>query len=100
MGPSKVLEGMVVPVSNSRVERAAALERWADDVATEDLVQADTTALREIAELVEQSNVDHQIVDAVRSARRSNRSWAEIGAMLGVSEQAAQQKYGPLVATS
>lgn len=85
-------------MSKPRTERAAALERWAERVATGDLTEAETSALREIAELAEQrAQVDDKILDAVRSARRSNRSWPEIGAMLGVSKQAAQQKYGPLV---
>lgn len=88
-------------MSKSRAERAAALERWSERVAAENLTEADTSALREIAELVDQrDDVDDKILDAVRSARRSNRSWSEIGAMLGVSKQAAQRKYGPLVSVS
>jgi len=44
--------------------------------------------------LVDQrSEVDDQITDAVISARQAHRSWSEIGAMLGVSKQAAQRKY-------
>ncbi|HZJ27932.1 MAG TPA: hypothetical protein VFF40_13130 [Acidimicrobiia bacterium] len=35
-----------------------------------------------------------ELTRAVIAARRSNRSWSEIGAMLGVSKQAAQRKYG------
>jgi len=34
------------------------------------------------------------LVEAIRSARRADRSWSEIGTMLGVSKQAAQKKYG------
>jgi hypothetical protein len=30
----------------------------------------------------------------VRAARSAHRSWSEIGAMLGVTKQAAQRKYG------
>lgn len=92
---------MVARVSKSRADRAAALERWAERVDGNDLTEADTSTLREIAELVDQrDDVDHKILDAVRSARRANRSWSEIGAMLGVSKQAAQRKYGPQVAAS
>jgi len=81
-------------MSETRTDRAEALERWADDVDSADLKVADTDALRSIAELVERRNeVDEDLTDAVRSARRSERSWAEIGAMLGVSKQAAQRKY-------
>lgn len=81
-------------MSKSRAERAAALERWADRVEAKDLKPADTAALRRIAELVDQrGEVDDQLTEAVRSAREANRSWSEIGAMLGVSKQAAHRKY-------
>ena len=53
-----------------------------------------TAALRTIAELVEQrDDVDTALLDAIRDARNADRSWSEIGAMLGVSKQAAQRKY-------
>lgn len=81
-------------MSKSREERAKALEKWADTVNASDLRIADTQALRTIAELVDQrTDVDEQITEAVISARKSDRSWSEIGAMLGVSKQAAQRKY-------
>ena len=76
-----------------RAQRADALEQWADDV-NDDLVEAKTAALRTIAELVEQrDDVDMALLDAIRDARNADRSWSEIGAMLGVSKQAAQRKY-------
>ena len=81
-------------MTKTRAQRAAALERWADRVAEDDLVVADTDALRSIAELAEQRDeVDAALIDAIRSAREADRSWSEIGAMLGVSKQAAQRKY-------
>jgi len=59
-----------------------------------DLVVADTESLRTIAELAERrGELDVALVDAIRSARQAHRSWTEIGAMLGVSKQAAQRKY-------
>jgi hypothetical protein len=85
-------------MKTTRAQRAAALERWADDVETSDLVEADTAALRTIAELVEQRDgVDTALLDAIRDARNADRSWSEIGAMLGVSKQAAQRKYAAKV---
>lgn len=85
-------------MSKTRAERAAALEQWADRVDSDDLVTADTDALRVIAELAEQRDgVDAALVEAVRAARTARRSWSEIGAMLGVSKQAAQRKYSKLV---
>ena len=89
---------MVVLMSKTRAERAAALQAWADRVDADELVHADTEALRMIAELAEQRDgVDAAIIEAVRSARAAHRSWSEIGAMLGVSKQAAQRKYSKLV---
>jgi hypothetical protein len=80
------------PMTMTRAQRADALERWADDV--DALVEAKTAALRTIAELVEQrDDVDTALLDAIRDARKADRSWSEIGAMLGISKQAAQRKY-------
>jgi ABC-type transporter Mla subunit MlaD len=81
-------------MTTTRAQRAEALERWAVDVHADDLVEAKTAALRTIAELVEQrDDVDTALLDAIRDARNADRSWSEIGAMLGVSKQAAQRKY-------
>jgi hypothetical protein len=86
-------------MSKTRAERASALERWAASVEAGDLVEADTSVLKAIAELAEKRDeVEGELVEAVRSARRANRSWSEIGAMLGVTKQAAQQRYGSIAA--
>lgn len=86
---------MVETMTKSRAERAAALESWADTVDPADLRQADTDSLRHIAELAQQRDqVDSELIESVRAARAAHRSWSEIGAMLGVSKQAAQRKYG------
>jgi regulator of sigma D len=78
----------------TRAQRVTALEQWAEDVETDDLVEADTSALRTIAELIERRHeVDDALVEAIRCARKADRPWSEIGAMLGVSKQAAQRKY-------
>lgn len=81
-------------MTKTRSERAKALEEWAERVESEDLRVADTVALRSIAELADRRDeVEEELTEAVRSARREQRSWSEIGAMLGVSKQAAQHKY-------
>lgn len=86
---------MVEAMTKSRAERAAALEAWAETVEPADLREADTDSLRHIAELAQQRDqVDSELTESVRAARAANRSWSEIGAMLGVSKQAAQRKYG------
>ena len=83
-------------MNKTRADRTRALEELADRVAAEDLKVADTKALRVIAELADQrAEIDEALEAAVRSARRAHRTWSEIGAMLGVSKQAAQRKYGP-----
>ncbi len=82
-------------------ERAEAFEAWADRVSPADLEPADTSALQAITKLTDlRREIDAAILEAVREARRQRRTWAEIGAMLGVSKQAAQHKYGPLLADS
>jgi predicted ATP-dependent protease len=86
---------MVVTMTKTRAERAAALEAWADAVDPADLRDADTDALRRIAQLAQQrTDLDAELTTAVSTARAHHRSWSEIGAMLGVSKQAAQRKYG------
>lgn len=85
-------------MSKTRAERARALEEWADRVDSGDLRLADSKALRAIAELADRrAEIDQALEEAVRSARRAHRTWSEIGAMLGVSKQAAQRKYGPTI---
>lgn len=82
-------------MSKTSAARAKALEEWADRAGAADLRLADTEALRTIAELIERrKGVDEELTEAVRSARLAHCSWSEIGAMLGVSKQAAQRKYG------
>lgn len=84
----------MVGVRKTRTDRAKSLEEWADKVELSDLKVADTEVLRTIAELVEQRDeVEQELTEAVSAARRAKRSWSEIGAMLGVSKQAAQRRY-------
>lgn len=81
--------------TESRAEKAARLERWAEGVSAEELVSVDTDVLRHLAQLADQrTRLESDLREAVIAARRSDRSWAEIGAMLGMSKQAAQRKYG------
>jgi hypothetical protein len=86
----------MVGAVTTRADRTVALERWADNVSEDELREVDTSSLRDIAELAERRTaIDVELVEAVRRARLARRSWSEIGAMLGVSKQAAQRKYGP-----
>jgi hypothetical protein len=85
---------------NSRADRAAALERWAHAADVGQLVERDTSALKHLAKLAEQREaLESDLTAAVAEARQHDRSWSEIGAMLGVSKQAAQRKYAATVAS-
>jgi hypothetical protein len=78
----------------TRAELAAELEQWAEDVEAEDLVAVDSSALQLLSRLAAQrESVESELAEAVRVARSANRTWSEIGTMLGVSKQAAQRKY-------
>jgi hypothetical protein len=43
---------------------------------------------------------ERQVTEAVGAARRAGMSWKKIGATLGISAQAAQQRYGAIIATT
>ena len=56
-------------------------------------------ALRDIVRLVDRRDeIDGELIEQVRLAREAQRPWAEIAFMLGVTKQAAQRKYGKLIA--
>jgi hypothetical protein len=46
------------------------------------------------------ARTERQIIEAVEAARADGLSWARIGALLGTSAQAAQQRYAHLAETS
>ncbi|NES13274.1 MULTISPECIES: hypothetical protein [Micromonospora] len=52
----------------------------------------DVEALRDLVAL--SANLDQAIGEAVLGLRAFGYSWAEIGARLGISRQAAQQRWG------
>lgn len=56
------------------------------------VADGDVEALRDLAAL--SSEVDTSIAKAVHGLRGFGYSWAEIGGRLGVSKQAAQQRWG------
>jgi hypothetical protein len=54
--------------------------------------------LAELARLRDlKGDVDKLIIKAVRTARRQGTSWYKIGPALGVTRQAASERFGPLV---
>ena len=48
--------------------------------------------------VVARARSEQQLLDAVVHARGAGMSWHAVGAILGTSAQAAQQRYGALVA--
>ena len=80
--------------------RADAFGAWAEQIDPADLEPADTGALQAIARLTDlRREIETAILEAVQHARQQRRTWAEIGAMLGVTRQAAQHKYAPALAS-
>jgi len=80
-------------------EKLAAFEKWADEVDPADLKWLDSTSLKTVGRLAEQrDNLEAELAQAVAAARQDDWSWAMIGIMLGVTRQAAQQRYGAAAA--
>ena len=52
---------------------------------------SDLEAIQRAADAVESAR--HQLRQAVRNARKRGRSWEEIGADLGISRQAAWERF-------
>jgi hypothetical protein len=46
---------------------------------------------------LDRARSERQVVEAIAAARSKGMSWARIGAVLGTSGQAAQQRYGAVV---
>jgi hypothetical protein len=46
---------------------------------------------------LDRARSERQVVEAVTAARSKGMSWVRIGAVLGTSAQAAQQRYGTVV---
>ena len=50
--------------------------------------------------VVARARTEQQLIDTVVNARTAGLSWQKIGALLGTSAQAAQQRYGTVVEAS
>lgn len=67
----------------------AEADKILDDLGTDDDAVADLSravALRDLSDVL--------VKDAVAALRESGASWRDVGAELGLSRQAAQQRYG------
>ncbi|GAA5114020.1 sigma-70 family RNA polymerase sigma factor [Haloechinothrix salitolerans] len=88
-----------MPRTRQELEQAAAdAEAWLDSLDPATVPAEDTSDLREIGlALGELVNQQKRLDEAVVAARRNGRSWGEIGLVLGISKQAARERYGQLV---
>lgn len=77
---------------------AADVEAWLDSLDPDDAIAEDAQDLRDVAELTDSmEQLEQRLVDAVRRARVNGKSWTKIAIALGVSRQAARQRYMSLI---
>lgn len=89
-----------MPRTREELEQAAAAaEAWLDALDPAETPAEDPRDLRRIGlALADVANAERELHDAVAAARDNGRSWGEIALVLGVSRQAARQRYGEPVA--
>jgi hypothetical protein len=77
--------------TEEEIQRAARLAEQADPST---IPMDDTTDLRALAEAVDHVRAgEARVRELVALARANNRSWGEIGIALGVSRQAARERF-------
>jgi hypothetical protein len=82
-------------------DEAAELAAWFEHEGPEPTTARDAAPLRAIvAAAEEQVNARAALDEAVAAARREGFSWGAIGAVLGVSRQAARERFGAATALS
>ena len=78
-------------------ELAARFENYDPDPSDE-LDPAAVTALR--AAVMERSEAERHLIEAVRQARAAKLSWSAIGTLVGTSGEAVRQRYSDKVASN
>jgi phage baseplate assembly protein W len=77
--------------SEEEIQRAA---KFAEEFDPSDVPVDDTTDLRTLAEAVDSVRAgEARVRELVARARANGRSWGEIGIALGVSRQAARERF-------
>lgn len=74
---------------------AAAVEDWLDELDLDEVEVVDPVELRRIG--LAQTGIElaeAELRDAVKAARTAGQSWAAIGRTLGISRQAAHERFG------
>ena len=84
-----------MPRTREQLEKALAdTEAWLDNLDPEALGSPDSD-LRAIGEALRAvAASDLNLADQVTKARANGRTWTQIAAMLGVSKQAARERFG------
>ncbi len=91
-----------MPRTREELERAATeAEAWLDSLDPATTPAESPSDLRRIG-LALRGLADEQreVDEAVAAARANGRSWGEIGLVLGISRQAARERYGQPAARS
>jgi DNA-directed RNA polymerase specialized sigma24 family protein len=87
-----------MPRTREELDQAAAdAERWLDEMDPTELDDpaADSTSLRRVGFALDAvTSSENELAEAVRLARVDGRSWNDIAAVLGISRQATQKRYG------
>ena len=86
-----------MPRTRARLEQAVVdTEAWIEALDQEALASPDSDGadLREIAETLHAvATLDLALADKVAQARQNGRTWTQIAAVLGVSKQAARERF-------
>ena len=87
-----------MPRTRAQLEQAVAdTEAWLDTLDPEALASPDSDGadLRAIAEALHAvAAVNLALADQIATARANGRTWTQIGTVLGVSKQAARERFG------
>lgn len=87
-----------MPRTREQLQQALAdTEAWLESLEPEALASPDSDGadLRAIGEALRAAAAnDLTLVDQVAKARANGRTWTQIGAVLGVSKQAARERFG------
>lgn len=85
--------------TDEEIERAAQrFERWAEELDPATAEVRDLTDLRAVAEAADAVRADEaRLREAVEAARTKGHSWNRIAIALGVSRQAARQRFADKV---
>jgi hypothetical protein len=76
------------------------VEDWLDGLDPATTPASDAADLRRIGAAQDRAeDAEQELTRAVAAARKQGRSWAAIGMVLGISRQAAQQRFGAKLAT-